>query len=326
MPSDASADRAPGPDERRLGPGGPLVSRMGLGLAALGRPAYITGGRAGDLPDRSVAGLRARTFAVLDAAYAAGIRYADAARSYGRAEEFLAGWLAARIAIMVQACDATAGLIGTALHLLQDRPAGGDGLAADDGSAGSADVRADADWPTAAVLDETLRRRPPASKIRRVASASADVGGQRVGAGERVVCDIDAAGRDPQGAPHGTGQAAPPGLAFGAGLRPCPGPGQALALAAGVIDAVRALRASARGTGHLRGGAHPGPGTAGSDSPVARLRPDERLCRDPRRPRGEPDPVSPIHLISCPAWWHRVGDVMIVTDLPQNSAYYRSRS
>ena len=32
---------------------------------------------------------------MLDAAYAAGIRYVDAARSYGRAEEFLAGWLAA---------------------------------------------------------------------------------------------------------------------------------------------------------------------------------------------------------------------------------------
>ena len=77
-----------------LGPGGPAVSRVGLGLAALGRPAYITGGRGRDLPDRDVDALRARTFAVLDAAYAAGVRYVDAARSYGRAEEFLAGWLA----------------------------------------------------------------------------------------------------------------------------------------------------------------------------------------------------------------------------------------
>jgi aryl-alcohol dehydrogenase-like predicted oxidoreductase len=79
-----------------LGRGGPLVSRIGLGLAALGRPAYITGGRAHDLPDRSVAGLAARTFDVLDAAYAGGVRYVDAARSYGRAEEFLASWLADR--------------------------------------------------------------------------------------------------------------------------------------------------------------------------------------------------------------------------------------
>jgi len=79
-----------------LGAGGPAVSRVGLGLAALGRPAYITSGRAEDLPDRSVAGLRARAFSVLDAAHAAGVRYVDAARSYGLAEEFLAGWLAER--------------------------------------------------------------------------------------------------------------------------------------------------------------------------------------------------------------------------------------
>ena len=73
-----------------------MVSRIGLGLAALGRPAYITGGREDDLPDRSVDGLRARTFSMLDAAYGSGIRYFDAARSYGLAEEFLGGWLAAR--------------------------------------------------------------------------------------------------------------------------------------------------------------------------------------------------------------------------------------
>ncbi len=79
-----------------LAPGGPVVSRIGLGLAALGRPAYITGGREDDLPDRSVDGLRGRTFSMLDAAYEAGVRYFDAARSYGRAEEFLGGWLAAR--------------------------------------------------------------------------------------------------------------------------------------------------------------------------------------------------------------------------------------
>jgi aryl-alcohol dehydrogenase-like predicted oxidoreductase len=75
---------------------GPVASRIGLGLAALGRPAYITTGRAGDLPDRSVTGMADRTFAMLDAAYDAGIRYFDAARSYGRAEEFLGAWLADR--------------------------------------------------------------------------------------------------------------------------------------------------------------------------------------------------------------------------------------
>jgi len=72
-------------------------TRLGIGLAALGRPAYINLGRRQALPaDRSVERMRAATWAVLDEAYQAGIRWVDAARSYGRAEEFLAGWLAER--------------------------------------------------------------------------------------------------------------------------------------------------------------------------------------------------------------------------------------
>jgi aryl-alcohol dehydrogenase-like predicted oxidoreductase len=70
------------------------MSEIGLGLAALGRPAYINLGHADDLgEDRSPDGLRAQTHTVLDHAYAAGVRYFDAARSYGLAEEFLGGWL-----------------------------------------------------------------------------------------------------------------------------------------------------------------------------------------------------------------------------------------
>ncbi|MFJ4471284.1 aldo/keto reductase [Streptomyces sp. NPDC089424] len=67
---------------------------IGLGLAAVGRPGYINLGRERDLgEDRGVEALRARTHELLDAAYAQGVRYFDAARSYGRSEEFLAGWL-----------------------------------------------------------------------------------------------------------------------------------------------------------------------------------------------------------------------------------------
>ncbi|MFI2643657.1 aldo/keto reductase [Streptomyces sp. NPDC018610] len=70
---------------------------LGLGLAAVGRPGYINLGRDRDLPaDRTVDALRARTHELLDAAYAQGVRYLDAARSYGRSEEFLADWLRAR--------------------------------------------------------------------------------------------------------------------------------------------------------------------------------------------------------------------------------------
>jgi aryl-alcohol dehydrogenase-like predicted oxidoreductase len=73
------------------------MTEIGLGLAALGRPAYITIGHAEDLgAERSPDDLRARTEAVLDRAYAAGVRYFDAARSYGLAEEFLGGWLRSR--------------------------------------------------------------------------------------------------------------------------------------------------------------------------------------------------------------------------------------
>jgi aryl-alcohol dehydrogenase-like predicted oxidoreductase len=70
--------------------------RIGLGLAALARPAYITGGRAGTLGEhRTVDDLRRRSGDMLDAAYRAGVRYLDVARSYGYAEEFLASWLRA---------------------------------------------------------------------------------------------------------------------------------------------------------------------------------------------------------------------------------------
>jgi aryl-alcohol dehydrogenase-like predicted oxidoreductase len=73
------------------------VSPIGLGLAALGRPGYINLGHSGALgTDKEVAALQARSHEVLDAAYAAGVRYFDAARSYGRAEEFLGSWLHAR--------------------------------------------------------------------------------------------------------------------------------------------------------------------------------------------------------------------------------------
>ncbi len=71
--------------------------RIGLGLAALGRPGYINLGHDEDLgADKSIEGLQAHAWRVLDAAWGAGIRYFDAARSYGRAEAFLAGWLETR--------------------------------------------------------------------------------------------------------------------------------------------------------------------------------------------------------------------------------------
>ena len=69
---------------------------FGLGLAALGRPGYINLGHGEDIDDHSMQGMRENAHRVLDAAWKAGIRYFDAARSYGKAEEFLGNWLTER--------------------------------------------------------------------------------------------------------------------------------------------------------------------------------------------------------------------------------------
>jgi len=131
--------------------------------------------------------------------------------------------IAARIALMVQGCDATAGLIGLALRLLEDNR------------------QACADWPTGAVLDQVLWLSPVVRASRRTARVPVRVnGGAWVGAGDIVVCDIEAAHRDPAAPRYpAPGAVVPPTLTFGSGLRPCPGRPQALALAAGVVDAVR---------------------------------------------------------------------------------------
>jgi cytochrome P450 len=133
----------------------------------------------------------------------------------------------ARISLMIQACDATAGLIGTALHVLQDTP----------------DLATASSWSTDAVLTEVLRYRPVLRASRRRASAPIDFGGCAVSAGDTVVCDIDAANRDPAAfdQPDRFDPARPqqPSLTFGYGYRPCPGQPQAVMLAAGVVDAVR---------------------------------------------------------------------------------------
>ncbi len=82
---------------RTLGHTNLEVTPLGLGLAALGRPDYINLDHASDLAGHTdVASMERAAHAVLDAAYDGGIRYFDAARSYGRAEAFLASWLEQR--------------------------------------------------------------------------------------------------------------------------------------------------------------------------------------------------------------------------------------
>jgi aryl-alcohol dehydrogenase-like predicted oxidoreductase len=74
-----------------------LCSPLGLGMAALGRPGYVNLEHAADFEgDYEPSAMERRAIAVLDAAWAGGVRYFDTARSYGRGEEFLGRWLRLR--------------------------------------------------------------------------------------------------------------------------------------------------------------------------------------------------------------------------------------
>ena len=130
---------------------------------------------------------------------------------------------AARIGLLVQAYEATAGLIGNAVRALP---------------------RWQGRAPVEAVLAETLRHDPPVKALHRVSTAPARVGGTDVGTGTRVRIDLAAANRDPAvfSDPDRFDPTRPEReryLTLGAGLRPCPGRDHALAIAAGVVEAVR---------------------------------------------------------------------------------------
>ena len=135
---------------------------------------------------------------------------------------------AQRIVLLVQACAATAGLIRNTLVLVDEhRPS----------------------WtrtpPVADLVAETLRFDPPARRTRRVASTGATLAGALIPSGTEVVLDLAAANRDP--AVFTDPDRFLPGrpdahhLAFGHGLRPCPGSDHATALACGVLDTALSL-------------------------------------------------------------------------------------
>ncbi|GLW99265.1 hypothetical protein Misp02_33520 [Microtetraspora sp. NBRC 16547] len=136
--------------------------------------------------------------------------------------------LATTVMLLVQACDSTAGLIRDAARHLSGHP---DPAGIDD------------------LLAETLRHDPPVKAMRRVATERVTLGGVDVEAGAVVVLDLVAANRDASVFAHPDRFA--PGrssahLTFGHGLRPCPGDHMALALAAGVLDALAEDRCTRR--------------------------------------------------------------------------------
>lgn len=67
------------------------TTKIGLGLAALGRPDYINIRSDQDI-DKSIDGFKTNAFKVLDDSYTLGIRDFDVAPSYGLGEQFLLEW------------------------------------------------------------------------------------------------------------------------------------------------------------------------------------------------------------------------------------------
>ena len=71
-----------------------LNNKLGLGLAALGRPGYINLGHHQNIgPDKSKQTMYFQAEKVLNFAYQSGIQYFDVARVYGASEEFLSKWI-----------------------------------------------------------------------------------------------------------------------------------------------------------------------------------------------------------------------------------------
>src|SRR5690554_455882 len=70
-------------------------TKIGLGLAALGRPDYINIRSETDI-DKSVEAFKTNALKILDKSYRLGIRDFDVAPSYGLGEQFLLDWNTSR--------------------------------------------------------------------------------------------------------------------------------------------------------------------------------------------------------------------------------------
>jgi cytochrome P450 len=124
-----------------------------------------------------------------------------------------------RIGLLVQACDATAGLVDNARR--------------------AADA-CRATHPTETLLAETLRHDPPVRAMRRVAVRDTRIAGTEIAQGDVVILDVAVANRDPEvfadAETFDPERSGPSPLTFGSRPRLCPGRDHALALAAGILD------------------------------------------------------------------------------------------
>jgi cytochrome P450 len=209
--------------------------------AAAGRPIDVMARVAREVPvgvlaeELGVTGRVAPDVAVVADAYLAGVEPGSAvdpavdpavARLVGAFGGVADEATAARVGLLVQACEAVAGLIGNCVLAVG---------------------RWEHPYPAHALVAETLRYDPPVRATRRVCLAPAEFGPARIATGTVVRLDLAAANRDPEvfRAPDRFDPGRPGcerHLTFGAGLRPCPGTDHTFAIVVGVLEALRGCR------------------------------------------------------------------------------------
>jgi cytochrome P450 len=223
---DASRAEAPSRDwARRLtaGMGGPPAPRQVTGLA-FQLPSYVIGDLLGVPADRlpQLAGW-VSDFVVALAPGAAPERLERGKEAAGLLLELLRmegepGAVAAnRIGFLMQAHDATAGLIGNALLALATRP----------------EIRPQAASPTGLrqILQHVLRFDPPIQNTRRFVAEDGLVAGQPMRAGDAILAVLAAANRD---------SASRHLFTFGIGPHACPGEALATTIAQAGVESLLA--------------------------------------------------------------------------------------
>jgi cytochrome P450 len=157
---------------------------------------------------------------------------AAALMTQGEAEGLSSVAAANRIALMQQSLDATAGLLGNTVCLLQDRPA----LAAD---ASGLELRS--------LVAEVARWDAPVQNTRRFAAEDLELAGRRIAQGEGVLLLLASANRDPafneRPDAFEVHREHRRSLTFGAGAHACPGADIAIEI---VAECARHMRAEGR--------------------------------------------------------------------------------
>ena len=211
-----------------------VAAVLGIEPAALRRAAELTGYFVGALSPSAITGQiergSAATRTLLDMFEAQAERPKSQQSTVFRqlltqavAEGFEPAQVTANaIGFLMQTFDATAGLIGNALLLLQRAEA-------------PATLR---DWP--AFLAEVLRYDPPVQNTRRYATHYLELGGEKILADDAVLLVMAAANRDPALNPEPDvfrpDRAKRSSLTFGHGAHLCPGNLLAITIAAGALS------------------------------------------------------------------------------------------